>query len=56
MFRNDDQIARPARRRFLPVSVVDTVIVYSLPEDFDRVRAKALLERALHERYANKEE
>jgi hypothetical protein len=92
MLRNDDRIARPARGRFFPVSVLETVrlirtlgfatltyrkrlditfrnaeptsahgidvaalypadeiIVYSFPDDFDRARAKALLEKALQE-------
>lgn len=92
MLQNDDRIARPARGRFFPVSVAETVrfirqlgfatptyrkrlditfrnrepsddhginvaafypademIVYSFPDDFDRSRAKSLLERALHE-------
>ena len=92
MLKNDDRIARPARGRFFPVSVAETVrlirqlgfappmlrkrlgitfrnaepsdahglyvaalypademIVYSFPDDFDRYRAKSLLERALHE-------
>ena len=92
MLQNDDRIAQPARGRFFPVSVVQTVrlirelgfampmyrkrldvtfrnadptsvhgigvaafypademIVYSFPDDFDRGRAKALLEKALCE-------
>src|SRR5437773_1330309 len=92
MFANHDRIGRPARGRFFPVSVVETVrlirelgfttpkyrkrlditfrnsdpsttygidvaafypademIVYSFPDDFDHVKAKALLEKALQE-------
>jgi hypothetical protein len=92
MLQNSDRIARPARDRFFPVSVLETVtlirqlgfatptyrkrlnitfrnaeptrvhgidvaafypadeiIVYSFPDDFDRARAKTLLERALQE-------
>jgi hypothetical protein len=92
MLRNDDRIAQPARGRFFPVSVAETVslirelgfatptyrkrlditfrnaapsgdhgmnvatfypademIVYSVPDDFDRSRARSLLEKALHE-------
>ena len=92
MFPNDDRIARPARGRFSPVTVLeavrrirdlgfaspayrrrldisfrnpnstsdlgvdvaafypaDAMIIYSFPDDFDRVRAKAMVEVTLRE-------
>jgi len=92
VFPNDDRIARPARGRFFPVTVLeavtlvrdlgfaspayrrrldisfrnpystsdhgvdvaafypaDAMIIYSFPDDFDRKRAKAIVEVALRE-------
>jgi hypothetical protein len=92
MLRNDDRIAKPARGRFFPITVVETVrfirqlgfatptyrkrlditfrntdapsvhginvaalypademIVYSFPDAFDRLQAKALVEKAVRE-------